>query len=67
MFGVIDRMSRRQVGIAVVVDSDRLVPRAESVLGVITRNQIADSVADSLALRSRPGKPRAHASAQNRS
>lgn len=67
MFSVIDRMSRRQAGIAVVVDSDRLLPRAESVLGVITRNQIADSVADSLALRSRPGRPRTAASTPNRS
>lgn len=62
MYDVIDRMSRREAGIAVVVDNTRLVPRADSVLGVITRDQIADAVADSLAFRDRPARAQSAAS-----
>jgi hypothetical protein len=40
-----------------VARGDRRVPRADSPLGVITKEQIADSVADSLAFRTRPGRP----------
>ncbi len=57
MFDVISRMSRRGVGTALVVHSERRLPRADSPVGVITREQIADSVADSLAFRSRPSRP----------
>lgn len=63
MFDVISRMSRRGVGTALVVHSERRLPRADSPVGVITREQIADSVADSLTFRSRPSSPPASAGA----
>ena len=65
MIDVIERMSRRQVGTVLVVGGGRRVPRVDDVLGVITRNQIADSVADSIAMRSRRGTPRAPAPARD--
>lgn len=66
MFDVISRMSRRGVGTALVVRSERRMPRADSPVGVITREQIADSVADSLTFRSRPGRPPAQLQAQTK-
>jgi CIC family chloride channel protein len=57
MFDVIARMSRRGASAVLVARGDRRVPRADSPLGVITKEQIADSVADSLAFRTRPGRP----------
>jgi CIC family chloride channel protein len=56
MFDVIKRMSRRGAAAALVVRADRRIPRGDSVLGVITKEQIADSVADSLTFRSLPGR-----------
>ncbi|HEX5418870.1 MAG TPA: chloride channel protein [Gammaproteobacteria bacterium] len=56
MFDVIKRMSRRGAAAALVVSADRRVPRGDSVLGVITKEQIADSVADSLTFRTLPGR-----------
>jgi CIC family chloride channel protein len=45
---VIARIWRRNAFMAVVVSSARGVPRAEGVLGVITREHVANSVADGL-------------------
>ena len=47
MFSVIGRMWRRNAMMTVVVRSDG-VPRAADVLGVITKEHIADSVAESI-------------------
>ena len=47
VFDVIDRMSRRGAFMAIVVRS-RGIPRSNDVLGVITKEHIADSVASSL-------------------
>ncbi len=47
MFDVIGRMWRRGGAMAVVVKSGR-VPRADDVLGVITKEHVADSVAASI-------------------
>ena len=47
MFHVIDRMWRRQASMIVVVRG-RGVPRARSVVGVISKEHIADSVAASV-------------------
>ncbi len=57
MFDVIKRMSRRGASAVLVVRGDRLVPRADSPIGVITKEQIADSVAESLTFRTKPGRP----------
>jgi CIC family chloride channel protein len=47
VFDVINRMSRKDAGMAVVVRG-RGVPRGEDVIGVITKEHIADSVASSV-------------------
>ncbi len=47
MFAVIGRMWRRGVGMAVVVRGDG-VPRPKDILGIITKEHIADSVAESV-------------------
>jgi chloride channel protein, CIC family len=47
VFDVVTRMSRRGAGMAVVTKANRR-PRAADVLGVITKEHIADSVADSI-------------------
>ncbi|HEU4617394.1 MAG TPA: chloride channel protein, partial [Gammaproteobacteria bacterium] len=56
MFDVIKRMSRRGASAALVVRGDRRVPRADDVLGVITKDRIAEAVAESLTFRTRPGR-----------
>jgi CIC family chloride channel protein len=48
MFDVIGRMWRRDAFMAVVVGKPRGTPRAGDVLGVITKDQVADSVAASI-------------------
>jgi CIC family chloride channel protein len=57
MFDVIKRMSRRGANAVLVVRADRRVPRADSPLGIITKELIADSVAESLTFRSEPARP----------
>jgi CIC family chloride channel protein len=47
MFTVIGRMWRRGASMSVVVDASR-IPRGPSVVGVITKEHVADSVADSI-------------------
>ena len=47
VFDVVTRMSRRGAGMAVVTKAKRR-QRAADVLGVITKEHIADSVADSI-------------------
>jgi CIC family chloride channel protein len=48
MFDVIGRMTRRKASMAVIVRGRRRVPRADDVVGVITKEHIADSVADTI-------------------
>lgn len=48
IFDVIDRMWRRDAIMAVVVSGTGRVPRANQVVGVIGKENIADSVADSI-------------------
>src|SRR3954467_2453099 len=48
MFDVIRRMWRRGAFMAVVVGKPRGTPRAGDVLGVITKDDVADSVAASI-------------------
>ena len=45
VFDVVTRMTRHNAGMAVVTKAERL-PRAADVLGVITKEHIADLVAD---------------------
>jgi CIC family chloride channel protein len=47
MFTVIGRMWRRQSGVSIVLDAPQ-IPRAPNVIGVITKEHVADSVADSI-------------------
>ena len=47
MFNVIGRMWRRKASMILVVRNTG-VPRIESILGVITKEHVADSVADSV-------------------
>ncbi len=51
MFDVIKRMSRRGNKLALVVKDHHGIPRASDLLGYITNDDIADSVAESLAFR----------------
>ena len=48
MFDVIRHMWRRDAFMAVVVGKERGTPRAGDVLGVITKDHVADSVAASI-------------------
>ncbi len=48
LFDVIDRMWRRGAIMAVVVRGSGRVPRADEVVGIIGKEHIADSVADSI-------------------
>ncbi|MGC2601371.1 MAG: chloride channel protein, partial [Rhodomicrobium sp.] len=48
MFDVIERMWRRGAIMAVVVKGAVRTPRAENILGVISKEHVADSVADSI-------------------
>jgi CBS domain-containing protein len=51
MFDVIKRMSRRGHKVALVVKDNSGIPRAGDLLGYITNDDIAESVAESLAFR----------------
>ncbi|MEZ5919866.1 MAG: chloride channel protein [Parvularculaceae bacterium] len=48
MFNVIGRAAKRKASLVVVVKKGRAVPRIEDVVGVIAKEHIADSVADSV-------------------
>ena len=48
MFDVIRHMWRHDAFMAVVIDKERGTPRAGDVLGVITKDHVADSVAASI-------------------
>ena len=48
MFNVIGRMSRENAVMVVVLQTTGLVPRASDVVGLITKEHIADSVSDSI-------------------
>ena len=48
MFNVIGRMWRRKAIMAVVVDADERIPRHKNVIGLITKEHVADSVAESI-------------------
>lgn len=48
MFDVIERMWRRGAIMAVVVKGAGRTPRAENVVGIISKEHVADSVADSI-------------------
>ena len=48
MFNVIGRMSRESAVMVVVLRGTGLVPRASDVVGLITKEHIADSVSDSI-------------------
>ena len=52
VFEVIKRMSRRQATMALVVstDSRRAVPRPHQILGIITKEHVADSVAKTVSI-----------------
>ena len=52
VFDVIERMWRKKAVMALVV-TGRGIPHAEDVLGVITKEHVADSVADSVKIYSR--------------
>lgn len=47
-YDVIGRMWRKSAAMAVVVKSDRRIPEAADVLGVISKEHVADSVAESI-------------------
>jgi chloride channel protein, CIC family len=51
-FDVIRRMWRRGSAMAVVVKSDHRIPQAADVIGVISKEHVADSVADSIVIYS---------------
>jgi CIC family chloride channel protein len=48
MFTVIGRMWRKKAIMSIVVETDSPLPRPKDVRGVITKEHIADSVADSI-------------------
>jgi CIC family chloride channel protein len=48
MFNVIGRMWRRKAIMAVVVEADERIPRPKNVSGLITKEHVADSVAESI-------------------
>jgi CIC family chloride channel protein len=48
IFDVIDRMTRHKAAMAVIVRGPHRIPRASDVVGVITKEHIADSVAESV-------------------
>jgi CIC family chloride channel protein len=47
MFTVIGRMWRRESGMSIVLGAAH-IPRAQNIIGVITKEHVADSVADSI-------------------
>jgi CIC family chloride channel protein len=48
MYDVIGRMARRKASMAVIVRGSRRIPRAEDVVGVVTKEHVADSVAETV-------------------
>ena len=48
LFDVIQRMWRRNATMAVVVSGTAKIPRADHVIGIVSKEHVADSVADSL-------------------
>jgi len=52
MFDVIIRMSRKRVDNVLVVGGDQRIPGAGDVVGVVTKDRIAESVGESLTYRS---------------
>jgi CIC family chloride channel protein len=48
MFNVIGRMWRRKAIMAVVVETEERIPRTRNVSGLITKEHVADSVAESI-------------------
>jgi len=48
MFNVIGRMWRKKAIMAVVVQADERIPRTKNVAGLITKEHVADSVAESI-------------------
>jgi CIC family chloride channel protein len=52
VFGVIKRMSRRKATMALVVDTNsrRAIPRPHQILGIITKEHVADSVAKTVSI-----------------
>jgi len=51
MFDVISRMTRKKSRNVLVVKGDRRIPRAENIVGIITKDRIAESVGESLNYR----------------
>jgi len=51
MFDVITRMTRKAVNNVLVVGGDRRIPKAEDVVGIVTKERIAESVGASLTHR----------------
>jgi CIC family chloride channel protein len=48
VFDVVDRMWRRGASMSIVTKGGRRVPRADNIVGMISKEHIADSVADSV-------------------
>jgi CIC family chloride channel protein len=48
MFNVIGRMWRKRAIMAVVVQAGERIPRTKNVAGLITKEHVADSVAESI-------------------
>jgi chloride channel protein, CIC family len=48
VFDVVDRMWRHGASMSIVTKGDRRVPRAGNIVGMISKEHIADSVADSI-------------------
>ena len=53
MFDVIARLWRRHAAMGIVVDGRRRLPRVDDVVGVITREHVADEVARSVRVYTR--------------
>jgi len=51
MFDVIARMSHKGLSNVLVVKGDRLIPRVDNIVGIITKDRIAESVGESLTYR----------------
>ncbi len=48
MFNVIGRMWRRKAIMAIVVEAEERIPRTKNIAGLITKEHVADSVAESI-------------------
>jgi CIC family chloride channel protein len=48
VFDVVDRMYRRRASMAIVTKGSGRLPRGSNVIGMISKEHIADSVADSI-------------------